>query len=714
MQIGIAEQLRFWDVAIMDLKVMDSDEHQIANRSRHARRLTFLIVIVTVAILASLWLVVLQQTSFEASKAQLAAVRKNEDRALMLQQYVSRTLDAADIAALHILELSRTRTLNVGLPRAPSTIAGEIVRNPAFLGVSIANADGDVVASTLGKADKTGNVREHPAFAAHVSQNLGRLFVSKPASSRILGQPTIWLSRRINQEDGNFAGVVAINMAPDQLTAVFGDTIVNPSETAWVAGLDGIIRSRRTDGTVSSGEDISRGVLFAAQKRVSQGSFVGPGTLDGRMRLVSHRRVPGYPLFVSYSILRDNLLREARRRAALFLAGAGIATLVAILLAALLINALRNRERRARELAVAKARLEEAQRIARIGDWAFSFSDRKVSWSPQLFELYDRDLSLGPPSDEEFQSWLEDEAPHIDPVAQLIASGEPVSWQVKVRLPTGRVAYHLISAVPTRDGNGEIIGLHGTTQDVSEGKKLELLQSDLAHLSRVGAMNALAATISHELNQPLTAASNYLSAGRHMVEHSADPKAESTTAMLVEAQRQVTRTGEIIQRMRNLIAKNASSRAVTLIDDVIGEALVAVHITRICLKRPNVVDAGQELFVLVDTVQIQQVILNLVRNACEAQNAIDAAPPTISSTLQGNNLVVVSVTDCGPGFPEELSKRLFEPFVSLKESGLGLGLSISRTIIEAHGGSMKACNNPGGGASVSFSLPLHSRRPRPI
>lgn len=685
----------------------------IERQRMRSRRRDLLIVGLAVPASGLSWVMANNRIAFERENAIQAAVAQNSDRALMLQEYVSRTLATANLAAMHITELHRLGHLAIGRANKPRRIDSVISHDPSYLGLSVANAAGEIVATTLDGPQLTPNVSSHPAFTVHEAQDTGRLFVSKPSYSNLLRNDSVWISRRLNDAKGRFDGVVAINMDPAQLTAIFGKTAVKPSEVAWVVGLDGIIRSRRTGDNVSSGEDVSRGQVFRTQRLLEQGQFAGPGTLDGKMRLVSHRRIPGYPLFVSYSILEDEVLRSARRRSLGHIAVASFVTAAALMFALLVVHALRQRERRALELLESKARLEEAQRVAKIGDWAYSYESEAMSWSPHLYEIFERDPNLGAPP-EDLKSMMSRESVGQMETAfrQLAWDGTPASWEMQVRLPSGRTAYLLVLAVPTRNEHGEIVGCHGTMQDITERKKLEALQDDLAHMSRVGAMNALTGTLSHELNQPLTAASNYLSAGQRVVLGLTDVKALQAAELMREAHGQVTRAGDIIQKMRNLITKGKSSRSVTSIDEVIDEALTIVAVTGACPQPVEVHAAPEVLMVFVDSVQIQQVILNLVRNACEAQKGRDAAPPRIKVFVQETARAAVSVIDSGPGLPEDAVQKLFEPFMSSKQGGLGLGLSISRTIIEAHGGTMQAQNVPGGGAVVSFALPLHGRRPR--
>ena len=696
----------------MDFDVGGSSAQASAVEVRRGRATIAGIVAITALLVLRTWALVLRQIDFETQKAIRSAIAQNDDRSVMLQQYVSQTLATANLASLHIAKLSAMGSMPVGTRQRPALIDDAIARDRGFLGLSIVNSAGELVATTLDTAERTANVGSHPAFVAHKSGDTGQLFVSKPTYSRLLRSHAIWLTRRLNRPDGSFAGVAAINVEPRQLIAVFGQTAVKPSESAWVVGLDGTIRARMTGGQVTSGEDVSRGELFSRQMRAESGAYAGYGTIDRKLRLVSHRRVPNYPLFVSYSILHDEALREPRRRAQYFIAGAALATLAALLLAAMLIHVMRLRERRARELAVAKARLEDAQRIARIGDWAYRFEPPETVWSPHLYEMYERYPALGPMTEEELALCSPDSLERNRQSMERVLEGMPTSWELKVRLPSGRTRFHRVSAVPTRDAHGAIVGFHGTTQDVTELKKLEAMQDELAHLSRVGALNALTATLSHELNQPLTAASNYLTAGQYAAERLSAEPAGAVAEFMKDARVQVLRAGEIIQRMRKLVSSGAAERSVESVDDIVAESLAVISMTKICSDPITSQGFEDELFVDADAVQIQQVILNLVRNACEAQKDREAPPPHLEVSARADGMVLVRVIDNGPGFSEDLRAKLYEPFMSSKQSGLGLGLSISRTIIEAHGGTLQAENRPSGGAIVSFTLPLHSRKAR--
>ncbi len=662
---------------------------------------------VAAALLLLIWGLIGRQVAFEREAALDLAREQNDDRALMLQQFVSQTLDNADHAAIHFSGTPAGEGARQGEGERPRLLSDAIANDEDFASLEIFDATGTLAATTLrepgqrAEAIQAFNALPRPDTAGDALQ------VNKPRYAPSRRENLIWLSKHVPGTKVGGGDTILIAMEPSQLTEIFGKAAVKPSESAWVVGLDGTIRSRATGNRTTSGEDVRHGLLFQKQRATAVGSFTGPGTLDHRLRMVSHRHVPGYPLFVSYSILEDEVLREPRARARLFALGGALLSAATILLAWMLVRMIRDREARAAEAAAAKARLEEAQRIAEIGDWALDLRDNSVTWSPQLYAMYERDPALGALT-EASPSMFSEASIEANRQARvrITEQGLPATWELEVSLPSGRNRIHRLSAVPTRDQTGTIIGFHGTTQDVTEIKRHEALQRELAHYARIGAMNSLAATLSHELTQPLAAASNYLSTGRFLAAGMTIEPGPMIVDQLTHAGMQIKRAGEIIQRMRRLVSGASGERAIVSVEEILDEAVATISALRICAGDVPCLLPEEPAYVLCDSVQIQQVVLNLVRNACEAQKGISQRPPKIEVTIEGE-MIVIAVRDHGPGFPDPLLQKICQPFLTSKEDGMGLGLSISRTIVESHGGSLRAENAPSGGAIVSLALPRH-------
>ena len=672
------------------------------------RRTRLLIWMFALFVIALAWGAPLQRLQVERREAIEAAVRQNQNRAIMLEQYVTRTLEAANIATLHIAEQYRlgTTELSRGTAERPATIGGPIAGNPSFLGVSIADARGDLVASTFGRRVAGANVRDHPGFAVHEGRDSGRLYVSVPAHSRTFGRQVIWLTRRINDADGGFAGVVAINIAPEQLIGFHDGVSTRPTDIISVIGLDGVTRARSYGGVVGSGEDYSGRLVMRQQMAHPNGTYVGPAASDGIVRVFSHRRLDDYPLFATYGVLRDEILRPIRSRTRLFVAVASLVTVITVTFAFVLVMLLARRDRWTMETAEAKRRLEEAQRVARIGDWDYDLETGEIRWSPQLFEMYGRDPALGAPSLNEFEAQLDEESRLVvaEAITNSIVTGEPRSYELRARLPDGSESHRLVLAIPTRNSEGRVVRLHGTDQDISARKKMDQLEAEVSHLSRVDAMNAMAATLAHELNQPLAAASNYLVGSRKMLV-AGKGDASAVADGLDAAQQQVQFAGEIIRRVRAMVSNEPKDLSPVPIAKAIDDAIMlgtlgtdqpAVEITK--RVRPDA------RLAVGDRIQIQQVLLNLIRNAREAVAGVEKPKIRIRSSRADENHVLITVEDNGVGFGE-IGPRLFTAFTSEKTEGLGLGLSISRTIVESHGGRIWIENLPAGGARVSFTLP---------
>ena len=220
-------------------------------------------------------------------------------------------------------------------------------------------------------------------------------------------------------------------------------------------------------------------------------------------------------------------------------------------------------------------------------------------------------------------------------------------------------------------------------------------------------MGEMASTLAHELNQPLAAIANYLQGSRRLLRDSPDERAALVLDALDKAAEQAVRAGDVIQRLRDFVSRGETERRIESISKLIEEAsaLALVGVKELGVRVTMQFDPKADL-VLADRVQIQQVVVNLLRNAIDAMRGARPAELKVRVALEPPGFTVISVSDTGSGIGEEVRGRLFEPFMTTKKEGMGVGLSICRTIVEAHGGSIKGENNPGPGATFSFTLPL--------
>jgi two-component system sensor kinase FixL len=253
----------------------------------------------------------------------------------------------------------------------------------------------------------------------------------------------------------------------------------------------------------------------------------------------------------------------------------------------------------------------------------------------------------------------------------------------------------------------------GFVRDLTEHQqtqaRLQELQSELVHVSRLSAMGEMASALAHELNQPLAAISNYMKGSRRLLATSSDPNRPKLENALDRAAEQALRAGQIIRRLRDFVARGESEKRVESLSKLIEEAgalgLAGAREQGVRLRFN--LDPHHDL-VLVDRVQIQQVLVNLFRNALEAMAHSSQRELVASNAPVADDKIEIAISDTGPGFQDDVKQNLFQTFFTTKETGMGVGLSISRSIIEAHGGRMWAEANPSGGATFRFTLPAAS------
>jgi two-component system sensor kinase FixL len=250
----------------------------------------------------------------------------------------------------------------------------------------------------------------------------------------------------------------------------------------------------------------------------------------------------------------------------------------------------------------------------------------------------------------------------------------------------------------------------GFVRDLTESqqadRRLQELQTELVHVARLSDMGQMASALAHELNQPLTAIINWVQAARRLLLAQLAEPPSKAMAFMDNAIEQANRAGQIIRQLRSFIERGDVERRSEDINRVVEEAAALALVGAKETGVRAVFNLAPQLpGAWIDKVQVQQVVINLVRNAVEAMAQMPRRELTIATARAGDDLIAVSVADTGPGLPPEVTARLFQPFVTTKAKGMGVGLSISRSIIDNMGGRLTADPSPDGGMIFSFTLP---------
>jgi signal transduction histidine kinase len=265
----------------------------------------------------------------------------------------------------------------------------------------------------------------------------------------------------------------------------------------------------------------------------------------------------------------------------------------------------------------------------------------------------------------------------------------------------------LSRAVPLRDGRGKILKWYGTSADIEDRKRAEeereKLRADLAHVNRVSILGELAASVSHELKQPISAAMTDAKTCLRWLKRElpdVDAAIEATSRIVNDG----TRATEIIERLRSLYKKSAPQRELVEVNEIIRE-MVGLLLAEANQYEVSIrADLGADLpKITADRVQLQQVFMNLILNAIEAMKETGGVL-TVKTQLAEDGQLLISVSDTGVGLPKEKTEQIFDAFFTTKPQGSGMGLSISRSIVESHGGRLWATANNGPGATFHFAL----------
>jgi PAS domain S-box-containing protein len=293
---------------------------------------------------------------------------------------------------------------------------------------------------------------------------------------------------------------------------------------------------------------------------------------------------------------------------------------------------------------------------------------------------------------------------HAEKWRASVASGAPFENEVRYRGADGQYRWFLTRAVPLRDARGKIVKWYGSSTDIEDRKRAEQLQADLAHVNRVSTMGELTASLAHEIKQPIGAAVTNAEACARLLD-SAQPDVPEAREAALEMAKDAKRAAHIIDRVRSLYRKGSPQMDLVDVSEVIREMFVILHNEANQHSVNMRTDLAEGLpRVMADRVQLQQVLMNLMLNSIQAM-AETGGVLTIKAQLDQDGRGLISVSDTGVGLPAEKGEQIFDAFFSTKPEGSGMGLAISRSIIESHGGRVWATANSGKGATFHFTLP---------
>lgn len=362
-----------------------------------------------------------------------------------------------------------------------------------------------------------------------------------------------------------------------------------------------------------------------------------------------------------------------------------------------------------------KKMYERASSLGKIGVWECDLATEALTWTDTVYDLFDFPKWATPSRSTTLELYEPDSRREMEARrAEAIANCSAFSVDVAIHTQLGNSRWIRITGDVELE-NGQAVRIYGTKQDITAEKEAQVqiaaLQTSLIHRSRESAIDAMRSTLAHELNQPLAAIAVYVGALQSaLTAHVLDPAA--TSEILGAIERCTSRAGSILRDAGRLSATSQRRPSTFDLSDAVRDACqLALADASANLKITYALHSGLHGFG--DPIQIQQVVIILARNACEAMEGLEREEIEITAT-ENAGFAEVSICDCGVGISDDATGSIFDAFLTTKPGGTGIGLSIARTIVEAQGGKLTAQNNPAGGATFRFSIPMGPQQLIPV
>ena len=633
------------------------------------------------------WVVTAQRSATELSEAVSSEYKKNANLALALDVQTNQLLAGIDNYLLLIKDQYEQPGTHIPLRRL---VAPAFSDEPSITFIGVTDEHGDVVESMAEFAPT--NVLDREFFQTHRQSDTQKLLISAPVLGRVSGRWAITLTRRLNKADGSFGGIAAISIEPRYLTSLFENTTLGPLDVMSLVLTDGISLARRRGDNISFGEDISQSQLLTEQRQRPIGAFIGPGGVDGEMRIFSYRTMLNYPVIVTVGTLQSDALAAVRARSGAYQTAA---ILLSILIAAgctFGILLLARNERASHKLREQASLLDKAQDAIVVTD----LQRRVTFWNKSAERLY------GWTAEEAIGKVVTDLFYPDGDAAEVLRAFDDVrnngEWtgELQLRTKAGRRVSIESRSTLVRDANGEPRSILSINTDVTDRRQLE---QQFYRAQRLESIGTLAGGIAHDLNNVL--APIILGLGILKDRLTDDDSRDIMSTMTTSAKRGAEMVSQVLSFARGQEGRRIEIKPGELIADV-------VRITRDTF--PKTIEIVTEVepnlpLIIGDPTQFHQVLLNLCVNARDAMPG--GGRLTLSAKARGG-FVVFYVEDTGAGIPASVIDKIFDPFFTTKEAGkgTGLGLSTSQTIVRSHGGKIEVLSEPPHGARFEIHLPV--------